>query len=100
MTIGFGRQAHVAVEDDGVWHAIGFGRIAELDRSHGAGEEQLRAEAQRLLPGFHAEIIARQPGRESEVVLDARRGAGLTTAGNALDEQRAKPLGRAIDCRR
>ena len=74
---------------------------------HRPRDEQLGVEAQRLLPRLPTEVITGKPGREPEVVLDARRRPGLAAARDALDEQRATvprthhtPLPRAPRARR
>jgi RNA polymerase sigma-B factor len=51
--------------------------------------------------GLHArplgQLRARDAGREPEVVLDARRGAGLAAHGDRVEEHRVQPLGRRVD---
>ena len=46
------------------------------------------------------EFLPRQPGREAEVVLDARRHPRLTAEGGVLGQGGRHPLGRAVDRRR
>src|SRR5688572_13859218 len=71
-------------------------RVTELDRVHRPRHEQLGVEAQRLLPSLPTELVTGESGRESEIVLDARRRAGLPSARDALDEQCAQSFGGAI----
>ena len=61
----------------------------------------------RWAPNFSActsgplgEVAAGDPGREAEVVLDARAGPGLAPDGDHLDDQGSQSLGGAIDRRR
>ena len=71
-----------------------------VDPRDRARDEDLGAEPPRLLQRAARELVARDAGREAEVVLDPRRGAGLAAGRLALDDDRAQPLGRAVDGRR
>ena len=86
------RAEHAAaVERDGV--AV----LVRRDRVDRARHDDLGAEPQRLLARLGREVVARDAAREAEVVLDARRGAGLAPGRLALDEQRAQALRGAVD---
>ena len=61
-----------------------------------ARHEDLRAEPPRLLQRAAGQLVARDAGREAEVVLDPRRGAGLAARRLALDDDRAQALRRAV----
>ncbi len=69
------------------------GSIA-LDR---ARDQDLRAEAARLLQRAARQLVARHAGGEAEVVLDPRRGPSLTAGRLALDDDGAKALRGAVD---
>ena len=67
--------------------------VDPLDR---ARHEDLCAEPPRLLERAARQLIARDAGREPEVVLDAGRRSGLTAGRLALDHDRAEALRRAV----
>lgn len=46
------------------------------------------------------EFIARYPGREAQIVLDARRGACLASGGHRVDSDRDQAVGRTVRRRR
>src|SRR5581483_4601208 len=50
----------------------------------------------RLLERTARELVTGNPRGKAEVVLDARRGAGLTSGRLALDDKRAQPLRCAV----
>ena len=84
------RAQHVAlVEVD-----LARRRIDPLD---GARDEDLRPEPPGLLQRAAGQLVPRHPGREAEVVLDPRGGAGLAAGRLALDDDRAQPLRRPVD---
>ena len=58
-------------------------RVAASMRSIDAGDEDLGAEPPRLLQRAARQLVARHAGREAEVVLDPRGGAGLAARGLA-----------------
>ena len=57
----------------------------------------MRAELLRLHEGPLGEVAAGDAGREAEVVLDPRAGAGLPAGRDHVDAQRSQPLGGAVD---
>ena len=59
--------------------------------------DELGAEAAGLVRRPLGELGALEAAGEAEVVLDPARLAGLAARGLALDEDRAQPLGRAVD---
>ena len=59
-------------------------------------DEDLGAEPARLLQRALAELVARDAGREAEIVLDPRRRAGLAAGRLALDHDRAQALRGAV----
>ena len=65
-----------------------------------AGHQDLGAEPPRLLQRSARQLVAGDAGREAEVVLDPRGGAGLAAGRLALDHDRPQPLRRAVDGRR
>ena len=71
--------------------------VDPLDR---ARDEDLCPEPPRLLERAARELIARDAGREPEIVLDAGRRSGLTAGRLALDHDRAEALRRAVHRRR
>ncbi len=75
-------------------------RVAGVDPRDRAGDEDLGAEPARLLQRAAGELVAGHAGREAEVVLDPRRGAGLAAGRLALDHDRAQALRRAVHRRR
>ena len=58
---------------------------------------EVRAELLRLHQGPLGQVAAGDAGREPEVVLDARAGAGLSAGRDHVDAQGSQPLGRAVD---
>ena len=60
-------------------------------------DEDLCAEAQRLLVGSAGQLRAADALREARVVLDPRAGAGLAAGSHAFENDRAQPLGRGVD---
>ena len=71
--------------------------VDPLDR---ARDEDLCPEPPRLLERAARKLIARDAGREPEIVLDAGRRSGLTPGRLALDHDRAEALRRAVHSRR
>src|SRR5581483_5148243 len=67
-----------------------------IDAIDGARDQDLGAEAPRLLEGAARELVARDAARESEIVLDARRRPGLSARRLALDDDRAQAFRRAV----
>ena len=59
--------------------------------------QELGAEAARLRRRAAREVGSGEPGRETEVVLDARAHSGLAAERLPLDDDRAQPLGGAVD---
>ena len=93
---------HAAGEDDGP----GAQHVAAVqphltrrgvDARDLPGHEDLGAEPPRLLQGSARQLGAGHAGGEAEVVLDARRRAGLAAGRLALDHDRPQTLGRAVD---
>ena len=70
--------------------------VDALDR---ARDEDLRAEPARLLQRAAGELVARHAGGEAEVVLDPRRGPGLTARSLPFHDHGVEPLGRPVDRR-
>ena len=60
-------------------------------------DEDLCAEAQRLLVGSAGQVRAADALRKARVVLDPRAGTGLAARGYAFQNDRAQPLGRGVD---
>ena len=58
------------------------------------------AELLRLVVGARHQRHARDAGRKAEIVLDARRGAGLATEGPAIEHDRRQAFRCRIDRRR
>src|SRR5215210_2608455 len=73
--------------------------VLRVDPRDRAGDEDLRAEATRLLQRPARELLTRHAGGESEVVLDPGRRAGLAARGLTLDDDRAQSLRCAVDGR-
>ena len=86
------RPEHVAA----VEVELARGGVDPRDRP---GDEDLGAVPPRLLQRPARELLARDAGREAEVVLDPGRGAGLAAGRLPLDHDRAQPLRRAVDRR-
>ena len=63
-------------------------------------DDDLGAEPARLLERPARELVARDAGREAEVVLDPRGRAGLTAGRFALDDDGPETLRGAVDGRR
>jgi hypothetical protein len=78
-------DALVAVEPHGALLRRGIG----VDADHLSRDENFSAEALRLLQRARPELVARDARREPEIILDARRGAGLAARRFALDQDRA-----------
>lgn len=55
---------------------------------HLVGYHHLNAELLRLVVGAGHQREARNPGRESEIILDARRSSGLAAEGAAIENDR------------
>ena len=73
------------------------GRVASPRRcGRSAGDEDLGAEAPRLLERADRERFSGHTGGEAEVVLDLRRRAGLAAGCLALDHDRLEALGGAV----
>ena len=68
--------------------------VDALDR---ARDEDLRAEPACLLQRSAGQLVARHAGGEAEVVLDPRRGPGLTARGLPFHHHGVEPLGGAVD---
>ena len=67
------------------------------DRRRLPRDENLDAEALRLLQRAGAQFVAGNAGREAEVVLDPRRRARLSARRIALDQDRAQAFRRSVD---
>src|SRR6266851_4689149 len=70
------------------------------DRVEGLGawsDEDGGREFLRLERGPGGELRARKPRREAEVVLDARRGAGLPADGDRFDHDRRQALRATVN---
>ena len=74
--------------------------VVRDDRLDAARDDDLGAQPLRLLGRPRCQVVARDAAREAEVVLDARRRAGLAAGRLALDEQRAQPFGCSVHGRR
>ena len=75
-----------------------LGPVGQLDRAMEA--RQHRVETARLQRRVARQVRAGDPGREAEVVLDARARAGLPAGCPGLCHERAQPFRSAIDgCR-
>jgi hypothetical protein len=70
---------------------------ARVDAGDRAGDEDLGAEAARLLQGAAGQLVAGDAGGKAEVVLDPGGGAGLAAGSLALDDDRPQSLGGAVD---
>src|SRR4029077_11885291 len=66
---------------------LSTGRVEPVDRP---GDQDLRAESLRLPQRPISQLLARDSGREAEVVLDPRGGPGLASRRVALDNKRAQ----------
>src|SRR5260370_15208322 len=74
--------------------------MTAADRVEGLGarsDEDGSREFLRLERGAGGELRARKPRREAEVVLDARRGAGLPADGDRFDHDRRQALRAAVN---
>jgi hypothetical protein len=71
-----------------------------IDAGDQARDQDFRAEPTRLLERAAGKLVARDPIRKAEIVLDPRRHAGLSPRDLALDDNRAQPFGCAVDRRR
>ena len=71
--------------------------VVDREACHRLRRQHLGAEARRLGQRAARQVGAAQPGRESQVVLDSRRRAGLAPGRLALDEQGREPLRGAVD---
>jgi len=93
-------------------HAARLQRLVIADAQHIASAVRVRATAQlvrliryrhfrteflRLVVGARHQRHARDAGGESEIVLDARGGAGLPAEGAAIEHDHRQPLRRRID---
>jgi len=64
------------------------------------GDRHFGPEFERLVEGAASERLTRDPGRKPQVILDARRGAGLPAHRTLVDDKDRQTFGRAIDgCR-
>ena len=72
----------------------------DSDAGHFEGRQKFGAEPLRLCQGAAREFTAADAGREAEIVLDPRAGAGLAARRMAIDEQRAQTFRRAVHRRR
>ena len=66
-------------------------------RATRARDQDLRAEAPRLLERTTGQLVARDAAGKSEIVLDPRGRPSLSAGRLALDDDRAQPLGCAVD---
>ena len=71
--------------------------VARLHPGNRPRDQQLGAEAKRLLAGAGAQLVAAEAAGKAEVVLDPGGGACLAAARRALDQQCPESLGRAVD---
>ncbi len=60
------------------------------------GDRDFGTEFLRLVEGARRQRNAGDAGRETEIVLDARRGAGLTSEGTTIDQDDTEAFGRGI----
>ena len=74
-------------------------RVGGVDPRDRPRDQDLGAEPPRLLQRAARQLVAGDAGREAEVVLDPRRGAGLAAGRLALDDDRAQALRGAVDGR-
>ena len=74
------------------------GRIDRIAERHDLVRyRHLDAELLRLVVGARHQRHARNAGRKAEIVLDARRRAGLSAEGAAVEHDRRQPFRRRID---
>ena len=91
------RQDHRArSERAAVVERHGVALVGRHDCLDAARDDDLGAEPHCLLARPCSEIVARDAARKAEVVLDARRRAGLAARRLALDQQRAQALRGAV----
>ncbi len=67
------------------------------ERVDALGSDDAHAEARGLHRRALRELGAGDPGGEAEVVLDARRGAGLAAQRDRVDEHGGEAFGRRVD---
>ena len=73
------------------------GILRRIKADHLVGDCGLNAELGCLAVGARHQSHATDPGRKTEIILDARGGAGLAAERAAIEHQHRKPLGRRID---
>ena len=71
--------------------------VPRFERKRTVRRCQARVELPRLGDRATRQLVAADPGREPEVVLDPPRGARLPTESRAVDDQGVEPLGCAVD---
>ena len=72
-----------------------YGRALAAEPHRRARDRELRAELLRLHERAAREELARDAGREAEVVLDPRARSGLAAGRAGLEHEHVEPLGRA-----
>ena len=88
-----GIDAVTAVEPYCQLFTVGIG----IDADDVARDHDFDAEPRCLPEGAVAQLVARDAGRKTEVVLDPRRGASLSSWRLALDQQCAQALGGPVN---
>src|SRR3954468_14100790 len=71
--------------------------VAGLERDRTIWRGQARVELSRLGDGAARELVACDPRREAEVILDPSRRTRLPAEPSALDDERVQALGRSVD---
>ena len=70
--------------------------LTRLERERAIGRRSTGVELARLGDRAAGQLVAADPGREAEVVLDPPRGARLAAEPEALDHERLEALGGAV----
>ena len=74
-----------------------IGAAVAVETRDGAADRHLGAELLGLRQGAPGQRLAGDPGREAEVVLDARALARLSARRGGLEDQHVQPLRRGVD---
>ena len=110
LQIGAVRTAIAGARGDDQRAAAHGARVGELERERIAllrpaavqaqrlgGDQHARAEFLRLRIGSARKRLARDAGREAEIVLDARARARLPAEGARVDDEHGEPFGGRVD---
>ena len=80
--------------------SMAYGLRSHVEPRGAFRDHDLRAELLRLRVRAAGELLARNAGRETEIVLDPRARAGLAARRVRLQDQHVQPFRRAVDRRR